>query len=157
MLTINIDPVVLATLQQSFPTPRTAAAKALDKYKALHHVITTCFWVAHSDKEHKVALFIPGIRLGFSLGFWCIRFGISWHPVRDLTCVSQLTFSFVCQGRIQPSHPLRACAFFGGLGIGHLLGCGLLLGFVIKHCFNRTTDSFNKWTVHPKSVKPVMS
>lgn len=35
MLTITIDPVVLATLQQSFPTPRTAAAKALDKYKAL--------------------------------------------------------------------------------------------------------------------------
>ena len=35
MLTINIDPVVLATLQQSYPTPRTAAAKALDKYKAL--------------------------------------------------------------------------------------------------------------------------
>lgn len=35
MLTITIDPVVLATLQQSYPTPRTAAAKALDKYKAL--------------------------------------------------------------------------------------------------------------------------
>jgi hypothetical protein len=35
MLTITIDPVVLATLQQSFPTPRTAAAKALIKYKAL--------------------------------------------------------------------------------------------------------------------------
>ena len=35
MLTINIDPVVLATLQQSYPTPRTAAAKALNKYKAL--------------------------------------------------------------------------------------------------------------------------
>ena len=35
MLNITIDPVVLATLQQSFPTPRTAAAKALDKYKAL--------------------------------------------------------------------------------------------------------------------------
>jgi hypothetical protein len=35
MLTINIDPVVLATLQQSFPTPRTAAAKALNKYKVL--------------------------------------------------------------------------------------------------------------------------
>ena len=35
MLTITIDPVVLATLQQSFPTPRTAAAKVLDKYKAL--------------------------------------------------------------------------------------------------------------------------
>jgi hypothetical protein len=35
MLTITIDPVVLATLQQSFPTPRTAAVKALNKYKAL--------------------------------------------------------------------------------------------------------------------------
>ena len=35
MLTITIDPLVLATLQQSFPTPRTAAAKALNKYKAL--------------------------------------------------------------------------------------------------------------------------
>jgi len=35
MLTITIDPVVLATLEQSYPTPRTAAAKALDKYKAL--------------------------------------------------------------------------------------------------------------------------
>ena len=35
MLTINIDPVVLATLQQSYPTPRTAAEKALNKYKVL--------------------------------------------------------------------------------------------------------------------------
>ena len=35
MLTITIDPVVLATLQQSFPTPRTAAVKALNKYKVL--------------------------------------------------------------------------------------------------------------------------
>jgi hypothetical protein len=35
MLTITIDPLVLATLQQSFPTPRTAAVKALNKYKAL--------------------------------------------------------------------------------------------------------------------------
>jgi len=35
MLTIIIDPLVLATLQQSFPTPRTAAARALNKYQAL--------------------------------------------------------------------------------------------------------------------------
>ncbi|PUE36793.1 hypothetical protein [Limnohabitans sp. Hippo4] len=35
MLTITIDPVVLEALQGSFPTPRTAAAKALNKYKAL--------------------------------------------------------------------------------------------------------------------------
>jgi hypothetical protein len=35
MLTITIDPVVLATLQQSFPTPQTAAARALNKYKVL--------------------------------------------------------------------------------------------------------------------------
>ncbi len=35
MLTITIDPVVLAALQQSFPTPRTSALKALNKYKAL--------------------------------------------------------------------------------------------------------------------------
>jgi hypothetical protein len=35
MLTITIDPLVLATLQQSFPTPRTAAARALNKYQAL--------------------------------------------------------------------------------------------------------------------------
>jgi hypothetical protein len=35
MLTITIDPLVLTTLQQSFPTPRTAAARALNKYKVL--------------------------------------------------------------------------------------------------------------------------
>jgi hypothetical protein len=35
MLTITIDPLVLATLQQSFPTPQTAAARALNKYKVL--------------------------------------------------------------------------------------------------------------------------
>jgi hypothetical protein len=35
MLTITIDPLVLTTLQQSFPTPQTAAARALNKYKVL--------------------------------------------------------------------------------------------------------------------------
>lgn len=35
MLTITIDPVVLESLQQCYPTPKTAAAKALEKYRKL--------------------------------------------------------------------------------------------------------------------------
>lgn len=35
MLTITIDPIVLERLQQAFPKPKTAAAKALKKYKEL--------------------------------------------------------------------------------------------------------------------------
>ena len=68
MLTITIDPVVLATLQQSFPTPRTAAVKALNKYKALledllfratlrgqtnYERLLNCYSIPVSDLVHK--------------------------------------------------------------------------------------------------------
>ena len=68
MLTINIDPVVLAALQQSFPTPRTAAVKAVNKYKALledllfratlrgqtnYERLLNCYSIPVSDLVHK--------------------------------------------------------------------------------------------------------
>ena len=68
MLTITIDPIVLQRLQESFPRPKTSAAKALTKYKALleellfkvfqrgrsnYEALLNCYCIPVAELTHK--------------------------------------------------------------------------------------------------------
>lgn len=74
MLTITIDPVVLESLQRCFPKPKTAAARALEKYRKLlenllfkatlrgqsnYERLLGCYSIAVSELVHK------GPRIGY--------------------------------------------------------------------------------------------